>query len=134
MATSQGGDRSTPGRKRGASPGVHRLHSTAADRSKYTRAGEQQRRPRLAPGTPLTVAALNGGLAYAAIPDTDGTIRGCYVSKTGTLSVRDSSAPCPRGSTSLDWAKGAQPARQGPRDQRDHPGPLGPPVPRDPGA
>jgi hypothetical protein len=49
----------------------------------------------------LAASALAGGVAWAAIPDSDGVIQGCYNSG-GNLKVV-SELPCPKGWTSLPW-------------------------------
>jgi hypothetical protein len=51
------------------------------------------------------VILLAGGVAYASIPAADGTINGCYKNNTGALSVIDSAATCPSGSTALNWSQ-----------------------------
>ena len=48
----------------------------------------------------LTVAAI---VAVASIPASDGTINGCYKNGNGALSVIDSAATCPNGTTPLNW-------------------------------
>jgi hypothetical protein len=58
--------------------------------------------------TVLVVAALAlvtvGGVAYATIPDSNGTIHGCYSNKNGALRVIDgSSATCDKGETALSF-------------------------------
>lgn len=73
------------------------------------------RRP--SPGTALAVAALVialGGAAFAAIPDSNGTIHGCYQKNSGALRVVDSASGCRSSEVTLDW------------NQR---GPTGPPGP-----
>ncbi|HEX8647194.1 MAG TPA: hypothetical protein VF715_09845 [Thermoleophilaceae bacterium] len=53
-------------------------------------------------------AALGaGGWAVAAIPGTDGTVRGCYSTKTGALRVVDSKAKCPSGTKSVKLGGGS---------------------------
>jgi hypothetical protein len=49
----------------------------------------------------LAASALAGGVAWAAIPDSDGVIQGCYNSG-GNLKVVPE-LPCPKGWTSLPW-------------------------------
>ena len=49
----------------------------------------------------LAASALAGGVAWAAIPDSSGVIKGCY-SSGGNLKVV-SELPCPKGFTSLPW-------------------------------
>jgi hypothetical protein len=49
----------------------------------------------------LAASALAWGVAWAAIPDSDGVIQGCYNSG-GNIKVV-SELPCPKGYTSLPW-------------------------------
>jgi hypothetical protein len=53
-------------------------------------------------------AALSGGLAYAAVPDSNGTIHGCYQSVGGALRVVDPDAggKCKANERPLDWSAG----------------------------
>src|SRR4029077_4514409 len=82
--------------------------------------------------------ATAGGIAYASIPDSGGTIHGCYASKDGTLRVVDPSAgqSCdPKHETALDWnAQGVQgPAGPaGPTGAAGSQGPAGPTGPQGP--
>ena len=75
--------------------------------------------------TAVVLAATAGGIAYASIPDSGGTIHGCYASKDGTLRVVDPSAgqSCdPKHETALDWnAQGVQ----GPAGPAGPTGPTG---------
>src|SRR5262245_17200612 len=48
----------------------------------------------------VVVGVLVGGIAYAAIPGTDGMIHGCY-DKTGALRVSDKG--CARGEKAISW-------------------------------
>ncbi len=78
-------------------------------------------------------AAVVGGLGAAAavatgsIPDTDGTIHGCYQNAGGALRVIDSSAAgvaCDAaGETALTWNRTGP---QGPAGPKGDPGPAGP--------
>ena len=73
------------------------------------------RRSRPTPGTIFGFVALVialGGVAVAAIPDSKGTIHGCYQKSNGNLRVVDSPADCRNSEQTLDW------------NQR---GPVGPP-------
>jgi hypothetical protein len=75
----------------------------------------------------VAAAVLAGtGIAYASIPDSGGTIHGCY-SKSGSLSVIDTDAgqACAKGETALNWN---QTGPQGPA------GPAGPAGPSTAGA
>ena len=88
--------------------------------------------------TAVVLAATAGGIAYASIPDSGGTIHGCYASKDGTLRVVDPSAgqSCdPKHETALDWnAQGVQgPAGSaGPTGAAGSQGPAGPTGPQGP--
>lgn len=46
---------------------------------------------------------LGGGIAYASIPASYGTINGCRKNTDGTLRVIDSTATCPNCWTALNW-------------------------------
>jgi hypothetical protein len=59
-------------------------------------------------GFAALVVAL-GGVAFAAIPDSNGTIHGCYQKQRGNLRVVDSSDECRGNERSLDWNQGGQP-------------------------
>ncbi len=75
----------------------------------------------------IAVAATAGGIAYAAIPDSGGTIHGCYSTKDGTLRVIDPSASqiCdPKHEGALDWNVQGQ---QGPAGPTGPAGPQGSP-------
>jgi hypothetical protein len=75
----------------------------------------------------LGVAA--GGVAYAGIPSSDGTIHACYANDTGALRVvdRDTGGPirdCERGSTGLSWSQRGPAGAQGPQGVQRAPGPA----------
>lgn len=74
---------------------------------------------------PIAVAvsflALGGGLAWAAIPDSAGTIHGCYNAK-GALSVIDGTSNCKSNETALTWNQTGLRGATGPQ------GPAGPPA------
>jgi hypothetical protein len=60
-------------------------------------------------GTIFGLAALAvavGGVAYAAIPDSGGTIHACYQKSNGNLRVVESSARCRNGESPLAWSQG----------------------------
>jgi hypothetical protein len=62
------------------------------------------------------------GIAYASIPDADGTIRACYMKSGGALHVIDASVNnCKSGETSLTWNQTGPTGPAGPT------GPQGPP-------
>jgi hypothetical protein len=54
----------------------------------------------------LVVAAVAGGIAFAAIPGSDGTISGCYRVSDGALRVIDAEAgqTCRQGEKPLSWS------------------------------
>jgi hypothetical protein len=63
--------------------------------------------------TIATVTVVSGAttaVVFAAIPDSSGTIHGCYTALTGTLRVIDNSTEsCTIGETALNWSQnGAQ--------------------------
>jgi hypothetical protein len=61
---------------------------------------------RPSPATAIAVAALAvalGGVAYATIPDSNGTIHGCYQKGNGNLRVVESSSDCRSSEQALDW-------------------------------
>jgi hypothetical protein len=73
-------------------------------------------RPSAATAIALTALAVAlGGVAYATIPDSNGTIHGCYQKTNGTLRVVDDGATCRQSEQALDW------------NQQGRPGPPGPP-------
>jgi hypothetical protein len=57
-------------------------------------------------GLVLGVALVGGGYAWASIPDSSGTIQGCYTNKSPhVLRVIDTAkaTQCPSGTTALSW-------------------------------
>ena len=69
------------------------------------------REHRPTPGTILGLAALVvalGGAAFAAIPDSGGTIHACYQKNNGNLRVVESDAECRNSENTLAWDQGAQ--------------------------
>ena len=65
--------------------------------------------------------AVVGAIAYAAIPDPNGVIHGCYMKTNGSLRVIDpSSSRCSPNEVPIAWN---QTGREGPA------GPAGPPGP-----
>lgn len=73
----------------------------------------------------LALAAVLGGAAYAAIPDSSGLIHGCYDNQSGKLRVFDADEThpkvCGNGETPLSWSQ------QGPQGVPGPPGPKGDP-------
>jgi hypothetical protein len=83
------------------------------------------RRHRPSPGTAFGALALMvalGGVAFAAIPDSTGTIHACYQKNNGNLRVVESAGACRNGEVPIEW------------NQRGDPGPPGPPGPGGTGA
>lgn len=79
------------------------------------------------------VLAIAGGIAYATIPDSSGTIHGCYSKSTGTLRVIDSSVTnCDAKETSLNWNIQGPQGPQGPTGPQGATGPQGPAGPQGP--
>lgn len=73
---------------------------------------------KLAAVSAATLVVVGGGfgLAFAAIPATDGTIHGCRSVgglNDGDLYVIDDSESCPSGTESLDWAQQGSPGVSG---------------------
>jgi hypothetical protein len=64
------------------------------------------RKHRPSPATAIALAALFvalGGVAYATIPDSNGTIHGCYQGTNGVLRVVESAGDCRSRERALDW-------------------------------
>jgi len=81
----------------------------------------------------LALAAVLGGAAYAAIPDSSGVIHGCYDNQSGKLRASDPEddlpKACANGETSLSWnQQGPQgvPGPQGPEGPKGDTGDVGP--------
>lgn len=72
----------------------------------------------------IAVALALGGVAYASIPASNGTVDGCYSNSTHPheLFVIQSGNTCPSGYTSIDWSQ-AGPA--GPQGATGATGPAG---------
>jgi hypothetical protein len=70
------------------------------------------RKHRPSPGTAFGFAALVivlGGAAFAAIPDSNGTIHACYQKANGNLRVVESTNECRKNETAIAWNQaGAQ--------------------------
>src|SRR5437867_1804641 len=55
----------------------------------------------------LVAAAVGAAIAFAAVPDTNGVIHGCYGQSNGAVRVIDPGvAACKQGEVSLDWSSG----------------------------
>jgi hypothetical protein len=85
----------------------------------------------IAAGTVIGVVVIGSAVtAMALIPDSDGTIHGCYNKESGALKVIDpSTTSCTPGETALSWNQTGPQGAQGPQGV---PGPQGPQG--DPGA
>ncbi len=70
----------------------------------------------------LCGSAALGTLAWASIPDADGSIHACFKRSGGTLRVIDSSS-CGRGETAISWS---QTGPMGPPGPAGAQGPAGP--------
>ena len=88
-----------------------------------------------------TVIVLSvAGVAFGAIPDSDGVIHGCHLKMDGGLRVVDTEAgeTCRNGETDLVWNQTGPQGPQGeqgpagPQGQQDQRGPAGPPGPQGP--
>lgn len=83
-----------------------------------------------------TAAAIAVGAAFAAIPDGNGVIHGCYVSGTGQLRVFDptssTSKKCASNETELDWNQTGPKGDPGPAGPAGPAGPTGPSGPTGP--
>jgi hypothetical protein len=74
----------------------------------------RKRRP--SPATGIALAALVvalGGVAFAAIPDSNGTIHGCYQRTNGVLRVVESAGDCRGRERALDWNQQGPPGPPG---------------------
>ncbi len=76
----------------------------------------------IAIGAVVVVGLLVAGIAFAAIPDQNGVIHGCYTKQGGLLRVinTESGQHCFSWETALDWNQQGPPGPQGPA------GPPGP--------
>jgi hypothetical protein len=78
--------------------------------------------------TAVVTASVLGAVAYAAIPDTNGQVHGCYTTSTllgppkGSLRVVDGSEQCRASETAIAWS---QVGPQGPAGATGAPGPTG---------
>jgi hypothetical protein len=78
----------------------------------------------------LALSVAVGGVAYAAIPASDGTIRGCYDPTSGSphpLSVVDDPSECKSPFVLLPWNQTGPPGARGATGPAGTPGPAGPP-------
>ena len=74
-------------------------------------------------------ALVAGAIAYAAIPDANGVIRGCYQKNNGKLRVVSSADDCRNSERAIRWS---QQGPRGPDGPQGRPGPPGPPGPQGP--
>jgi hypothetical protein len=76
----------------------------------------------------VAATALAGGIAWAAIPGSDGVINGCYTRLTGSLRVIDADAGgrCVLGERSLQWNQRGPEGPAGPDGPAGPTGPSGP--------
>jgi hypothetical protein len=77
-------------------------------------------------------AVLGGGAAYAAIPDSNGVIHGCYQKNVGNLRVIDPSAgsSCRPSEIPISWSQTGPQGQPGPQGPKGDPGPAGPAGPQ----
>lgn len=75
----------------------------------------------------VAASAVAGGVAYAAIPDANGNIHGCYQKNSGALRLIAADQRCRRSERGIDWSQAGQPGPSGPRGPA---GPVGPPGPQ----
>src|SRR5207244_932847 len=54
-----------------------------------------------------------GGVAYATIPDSSGTIHGCFNNANGNLRVVQSASDCRTGETAIEWNQQGRPGPPG---------------------
>jgi hypothetical protein len=85
---------------------------------------------RLSPALVVAIVALAislGGVAYATIPDSSGTIHGCYLDKIGTLRVIDQSSGqhCTSLETPIQWNQTGPAGPMGPQGTAGPQGPAG---------
>jgi hypothetical protein len=81
----------------------------------------------------LVTLGLAAGIAYATIPDGNGTIHGCYRKSGGALRVVDKAViNCASNETSLSWNVQGMPGAQGPQGPSGQQGQQGPEGPRGP--
>jgi hypothetical protein len=52
-----------------------------------------------------------GGVAFATIPDSNGTIHGCFNKQNGNLRVVETQNDCRRNENALDWSQGTSGGR-----------------------
>jgi hypothetical protein len=103
------------------------------------------RRARIAAGA-VGALVLGAGVAFAAIPGSDGVIRACYKKNSGGLRVVEKASECRNSELPLSWnVKGEKgdpgppgpPGPKGDKGDKGDPGaqgPAGPPGPPGPGA
>lgn len=79
-------------------------------------------------------AVLAGGAAYAAIPDSNGVINGCYQKHVGNLRVIDPSAgqTCRHSEVPINWSQTGPQGIQGPQGPKGDTGATGPQGPAGP--
>jgi hypothetical protein len=71
---------------------------------------------RPSPAMAVALAALGialGGVAFATIPDSNGTIHACYEKKSGHLRVVESAADCRAKETAISWNQEGRPGPPG---------------------
>jgi hypothetical protein len=74
----------------------------------------------------LVLAAVATTTVWAAIPEPDGTINGCYAKKGGKLRVVKAGKPCKKRERSLAWSQTGPAGAAGPAGPAGPRGPAGP--------
>jgi hypothetical protein len=75
----------------------------------------------------LGALAVAGGLAYAAIPDGNGTIHACVLNSQGQVRIVDpAQAPCKGNETALSWSQTGPTGATGATGAQGPAGPTGP--------
>ena len=85
-------------------------------------------------GGAVALAAVLGGVAFAAIPDSEGAIHGCYLKSSGQLRVIDTARDehCSRAETAISWNERGPAGTQGVPGEAGPAGPQGPTGPQGP--
>jgi hypothetical protein len=73
----------------------------------------------------IALVLATTGFAVAAIPDSSGSITGCYAKKKGNLRVIDASKKCRKGERKIAWNQEGPPGAAGPKGDPGAPGAPG---------
>jgi hypothetical protein len=74
----------------------------------------------------VAVVVAIGGIAYAAIPSSNGTIQGCYQKANGSLRVVESATECKKNEQAISWNQKGQPGPPGAQGEAGPRGASGP--------